>query len=168
MTGVPPKLRREWAERLKAAGFEDLESGRDPDGPLSDRGNLHPVDHTPSELERLADRMEDGADYQSWARHVLHTTHWRNAAERRIWELHCDGLGDRDIAATLTIKRHRVQAVLSAIKAKAAKRWTSERARAAWRPSWQRRAREGYGRRAARLLSTEELTRLLRAPSSTE
>ena len=92
LTTPPPKLRREWTAKLAAAGFEDLESSRDPDGPLSDRGNLHPVEHTQAEERRLVERMEDGSDYQSWARDILHRGRWRNATERRIWELHCDGM----------------------------------------------------------------------------
>jgi hypothetical protein len=161
MTAPTPKLRREWSERLAEAGFQDLESTRDPDGPLSDRGNLHPVEHSPAEQRRLAERIEDGTDYQAWARDILHRSHWRNATERRIWELHCDGTGDRGIAAALTVNRHRVQAVISNVKAKAARRWESQRKAATAWPSWQRRIRQAETRRAARQLSEAELTAVM-------
>jgi hypothetical protein len=165
------KLRREWAERLRASGFEDLESLRDPDGPLSDRGNLHPVANTPTERGRLAERMEDGAEYQAWARAILHDGPWKSAQERRIWELHCEGQGDRDIAAALNIKRWRVQAILQAIKARASKRWANQQEQLKERRSWELRRRKWQARKGAKAMTRLELCRavmrLSRVRSST-
>ena len=163
LTAPPTKLRREWTAKLAAAGFEDLESSRDPDGPLSDRGNLHPVEHTQAEERRLVERMEDGSDYQAWARDILHRGRWRNATERRIWELHCDGMGDRGIAAALTVNRHRVQAVISNIKAKAAQRWQQRKDTT---PCRERQRAQWQARKAARQLSEAELVRVMASLSS--
>jgi hypothetical protein len=42
MKSLSRDMQRLRAELLRKSGFQDLE-GRDPDGPLSDRGNLHVV-----------------------------------------------------------------------------------------------------------------------------
>jgi len=110
------KLEREWAAKLKASGFQDLE-GSDRDGPLSNAGKLHAVAETADEHERLAARIEDGTAYQEWARSMLHATRWRCATDRRIWEMHCDGEGLRETTKRLGVSWKRATRVIDLVKA---------------------------------------------------
>lgn len=117
------RLEAEWRARLKASGFQDLES-TDRDAPLSDRGNLHAVTETDSSHEGLAQRMESGGEYRAWAMSVLHdSTRLRNprrlaarALERRIWERHANGDGFRVIAAAEGISFHDARNAVNRIK----------------------------------------------------
>lgn len=110
------KLEREWAAKLRASGFQDLE-GSDRDGPLSNAGKLHAVAETAEEHERLRARIEDGTTYQEWARSVLHATHWANATDRRVWEMHCDGEGLREITKRLGVSWKRATRIIDGAKA---------------------------------------------------
>ncbi len=105
------KLEREWAARLKASGFHDLE-GADRDGPLSNAGKPHAKYETAEGHERLANYMADGAEYQQAARDLLWARRWPTATDRRIWEMHVDGSGLREITAALKVSWHRASKVL--------------------------------------------------------
>lgn len=105
------KLEREWAAKLRAAGFHDLE-GADRDGPLSNAGKPHAKYETAEGHERLANHMTDGAAYQQAARDLLWARRWPTALERRIWEMHCDGAGLREITATLGLWWERAARVI--------------------------------------------------------
>lgn len=111
------KLEREWAAKLRASGFRDLEGG-DRDGPLSNAGNLHAIAETEHEHGRLAQRMEDGAAYQQAARDLLWARRWRSALDRRIWEMHVDGSGLREITSTLKVTWARAAGVLQECRAR--------------------------------------------------
>lgn len=128
-------LEREWAAKLKASGFQDLESA-DRDGPLSDRGNLHAVAETPEEDARLADRMAAGQARTEWMLGVLHTHRFRNATERTVWERHANGEPLRPIAAALGLSYDRTRKIVVGVKA----RVTQVRKVKQWRnPSRQRK-----------------------------
>jgi hypothetical protein len=114
------KLEREWAARLKAEGFHDLE-GHDRDGPLSNAGKPHAKFETAEGHERLANHLVDGAAYQAAARDLLWSRSWPNAAERRIWQMHVDGAGLREITATLEVSWAKASKVLHANQAKLSK-----------------------------------------------
>ena len=101
-------LEREWAAKLKASGFQDLE-GADRDGALSRRGLLHPVDDTAEEDAALADRMRAGEAQTEWRLSVLHTHKFRNATERRVWQLYAEGIPLRAIATQLGCSYKRVR-----------------------------------------------------------
>jgi hypothetical protein len=134
-------LEREWARRLKASGFEDLE-GADRDGPLSDRGNLHAVDHTEGELARLGRRIEDGEAATAQAQAILHArvsdgarrlSFLRSALERKIWEAHAEGKSEATTAGELEITRHSVRQVLAEVRERVSqvregtKRWRNRK-----------------------------------------
>ena len=131
------RLQREWDARLKADGFEDLE-GHWRDGPLSDRGNLHPVAETREEDERLANRIQDGQAFTSWAEDVLHAHRFSSPEEREAWRLHASGLSEVAIAAELGhSSRNPVRRHLAAVRArvtkvtKVTKQWRSKKQRRA-------------------------------------
>lgn len=123
---IPRALQREWAAKLRASGFVDLES---PGGELSDRGNLHPVAETREEHDRLASRMADGDAYTQWATSVLHDgPRFRSREERECWRLHAEGRSEADIATALTITRWKVRGHLAATRIRVSevsevKRW---------------------------------------------
>lgn len=124
-------LEREWDRRLRESGFADLE-GRDRDGPLSDRGNLHPVEETQAAYARLGERAAEGAEWTSWAEGILHGIRFRSLAHREAWRLHAEGTGERDIATALTTTRGAVRKLLDETrrtvrKGGKKKRWLNQR-----------------------------------------
>jgi hypothetical protein len=100
-------LEREWAAKLKATGFQDLEC---PDGSLSNRGKPHPTDAAGDA------RGEDLAAYNEWARGVLWSRRWANETDRAIWEAHCDGASVRDTIA-MGHSQRRIMRVLGEVQA---------------------------------------------------
>lgn len=98
---VPPRLAAEWRRRLAAAGFADLETARDADAPLSDRGNLHAVDETPLSREHLGHRAAAGAAHTRWAESVLHTYRFANETDRDIWAAYASGESLKEIGRQL-------------------------------------------------------------------
>lgn len=134
-------LEREWRARLKASGFVDLE-GDDRDGPLSDRGNLHAVDHSDEQLGRLVQRIEDGGEVTARAAAILHAKHAngsrrlrfvRTALERQVWQQHAEGSAELTIGRNVGITRHRVRQVLQTVEARVTqgregkKRWRNQK-----------------------------------------
>jgi predicted transcriptional regulator len=113
------KLEREWAAKLKASGFQDLETPGDRDGPLSNRGHL--VNHAEATDEneaRLVQRIELGEAETDRRRAILHLPLRRG---RRAWALHADGVSERDIAKALGITRDAVRKQLAHVEAAAAR-----------------------------------------------
>jgi hypothetical protein len=109
-------LEREWTKRLAASGFQDLE-GRDRDGPLSDRGNLHAVTGEDGQQERLAERIEHGSAYHTWATDVLRSHRFASRLQRDAWASHADGDGIRETARQLGVTFHRARCELQAVRA---------------------------------------------------
>jgi hypothetical protein len=148
------RCQREWYAKAKESGFHDLE-GSSGDGPLSDRGNLHPVAETREEYERLASRMTDGDEYTAWAESVLHAGRFSSREEREAWRLHVEGLSQIEIAPALTTTRATVRTHLAAVKDRVSKvskvkRWRNEK-----------RQRLMQARRLARETDPQVLTSLV-------
>ena len=112
---IPAALTREWNAKLKASGFLDLE-GADRDGPLSDRGNLHPVEQTEDEIAALGHRIASGSEYTAWAEGVMHSRRLRSAFERRVWARHVAGESLREIADAEGCTYHDARDVVVAVK----------------------------------------------------
>jgi len=119
-------LQRQWYAKL---GPDILDEGPDGEGQLSDRGHLHPIIETPEEDRRLAERTEDGAAYTAWAESVLHHGPKLPPQEARVWRMHAQGMGERDIGTALTITRRTVRGHLARTRkrvskvSKGKKRW---------------------------------------------
>jgi hypothetical protein len=107
------KLEREWTAKLKASGFHDLES-TDRDAPLSNAGKPHAKYETAEGHERLQHHLADGTAYQQAARDLLWARRWPSATDRRIWQMHVDGAGLREITATLEVSWQRASRLLHA------------------------------------------------------
>lgn len=104
---------------LRAAGFQDAESGaymRNPLGRTSSHGRDVPA-HVLAPLE--AARRRDAAEYREWANGVLRRYRFRSSTERDVWARHADGEGLRDIAKAVGWTYHRTRTTVGAIKRKA-------------------------------------------------
>ena len=95
------RLAREWAAKLEAAGFRDLEDVNDRDGLLSSAGTKTIKPGHESEYEGQA-------EYYRLASAYLWEHQWRDALDNKIWAMHCEGEAVRQIAAELGTYRKRV------------------------------------------------------------
>lgn len=124
------KIEAEWRAKLAASGFADLESP-DRDAPLSnggrfhDRGNKGDKDGeymaVSGQLDAVAERVEHGAAYTSWALDVLRQLNGHHAAgrkRRRIWERYADGESMKEISRTPGFTFHGVRKTVKAIEEK--------------------------------------------------
>lgn len=78
------KLQSKWYNKIKE-GFDDAEDFRYPDRPLKSwhknlLGNVTMLE------------VEITLDYYCQASELLHSHHFKNDLEKKIWELHCEGL----------------------------------------------------------------------------
>jgi hypothetical protein len=89
MTPAERKLQREWYAKLKASGFEDIETGDEHDGLLKTDKRIE---------EGRGEEYQASAEYYRCAGVFLHHRHWRDQRERLIWELHSEGVGMNEIA----------------------------------------------------------------------
>lgn len=92
---VPSRaLAAEWRRKLAASGFDDIEHPcgdlRSPPAPMQNRA----VGSLPQET------YQDNADYYYAAGKFLHSNPFANQQDRRIWELHAEGVPYREIAAS--------------------------------------------------------------------
>ncbi|MCA1824367.1 MAG: hypothetical protein LC640_08930 [Frankia sp.] len=104
--GQLKKLEREWAARLRASGFQDIES---PSGMLQswDRrsdGNLQ-------DLSALAEDKRQGESLR-----------FDSDFERRVWQLHTEGKSNRAIATQLCVYRKLVNQTMWRLTARAERR----------------------------------------------
>lgn len=100
-------LQREWAAKLKASGFDDIESGED--GMLSrSRAETGRVTH---------DEHVQTASYYQRAGVMLHHRRWSDLRERRIWELHSEGIGMNEIARSVKAGNTLVHATINRLAA---------------------------------------------------
>lgn len=82
-------LQRQWYAKLKASGFEDIETGDNNEGLLKTDKRIEP--------ERVVE-YEASAEYYQRAGQFLHARDWPDDWEREIWELHAGGVGQNEIA----------------------------------------------------------------------
>lgn len=86
------ELQREWAAKLKASGFVDIETGDEHSGLLKTDKRIEP--------ERALE-YEASAEYYQRAGQFLHARDWDGegeSREREIWALHAEGVGQNEIA----------------------------------------------------------------------
>jgi hypothetical protein len=86
------KLKAKWYAKLKASGFEDIEQ---PDGRLKVWHDLYFRCHMD------ADRIQAAQDYYRLARQFVHDHIFKNPIEKRIWEMHAEGISQKQILAAL-------------------------------------------------------------------
>lgn len=86
------ELQAQWYAKLAAGGFRDIERGAE--------GRLPMADSTLRVSIRRA-RNSGRAEYFRRAGHWQHDAVWRSRLARRIWELHAEGMGYREICRAL-------------------------------------------------------------------
>jgi len=105
------ELDAKWKAKLKKSGFDDIEgvsgilsSDRQE---LGRRRDYRAYDKRPLHYEAIT-------EYYRLCGHFLHDHKFEDENERRVWELHGDGLSHRDIYVILKkkISRRNIQAIL--------------------------------------------------------
>lgn len=109
---APTRAQRiEWAAKLKASGFEDLETGGET-GPLSNRGRptrLSARELAPGERihEPTLEERAETAAYYEWAKAAAKSHRFASRMERCIWRLHADQVSDHVICDMLGVLSYR-------------------------------------------------------------
>lgn len=93
-------LQAKWTKRLRDSGFEDIEE--------SD-GNLIDEDRLSRRLKWSPERIASDAEYYRLATQYLNVGTFKNKKERRIWELHSEGLSIRAISKQVRRTRWFIQ-----------------------------------------------------------
>lgn len=109
------RLRREWAARLKADGFDDIEGVES--GML--RGiSLQEVARAPSREE-----IDETRSYYSIAAEWLGVRAWPDAREQRVWQAHVDGTSLRPVAKAEGISLKRAWEITARLQDECAAWW---------------------------------------------
>jgi hypothetical protein len=101
-------LTREWYAKLKASGFEDIETGDEHSGLLKTDKRIE---------EGRGEEYAASAEYYRRAGVFLHHREWADDRERRIWELHSEGMGMNEIARTAKAGNTLVHATINRLRA---------------------------------------------------
>jgi hypothetical protein len=96
LTSEFKSLENEWYQRLEESGFHDIENRDNPDGMLKTDRSVVEFDET--RIESVGFRSEARALYFRNGAEVLKSYPFENETHRRIWQLHMDGLSNREIA----------------------------------------------------------------------
>lgn len=114
-------LEKKWYARIEKSGFEDIEH---------DEVNLKQFSGVTSTYRKDgSSKIEDWAEwgksvpikehwkteYYSRCRQFLHEYKFKNKTDKKIFEMHSEGLGERVIAAELKTYRRKVQETLKRI-----------------------------------------------------
>lgn len=97
------KLEREWAAKLRADGFQDIES---PSGMLRPWDERRGIANTP-EAAQLAEERARGEALR-----------FASVFEEKVWGLHLEGLSNRAIAGKLCVYRKLVNETLWGLRAR--------------------------------------------------
>jgi glutamine synthetase adenylyltransferase len=94
------ELQAKWAKKLEKDGFEDIETL---DGKL--KGISH-ADFFKAHYNQIDAQAKE--EYYRQAGYFLYEHKFKNELERKIWELHLEGVGIREIVKVLKKRRHKV------------------------------------------------------------
>lgn len=94
------KLFKEWNEKLKESGFEEIENFNLPEPTLIDWHALR--------FKKIqGDEISLAGKYFELALNVLRTHEFETGTHRLIWELHCHGKSIREISGIVNLNRFR-------------------------------------------------------------
>ncbi len=93
------ELKAEWDKKLEKSGFEDIET---PKGDLKDSHAAFFESHY-NQTDAFAKEQ-----YYRQAGFFLYEHKFKTELERRIWELHVEGIGIREIVKVLKKRDHKV------------------------------------------------------------
>lgn len=85
-------LQREWYDKLKETGFDDIEDTNSPREMLK-------TWHSRCFLNKNEVETSAKAEYYTNAQQVLYSYKFRTMADQMLWEYHANGLSIREIAA---------------------------------------------------------------------
>jgi len=103
------KLEKIWYDKLKNEGFHDIESGRE-DRLLKEWSS----NFFRNKFNQI--KYESTVAYYDAARKILVSHKFKNAIQQKIWEMHTEGISEREIARTLKMyKKSMVHYVISQI-----------------------------------------------------
>jgi hypothetical protein len=125
MAGVGNKgnkaLFRKWEERLASEGLAHLDFpfgvGNRGSGKAAGSGSV-----TPDDVRAQAERRDETAAIMAWRAEVLRTYRFAASRDRRIWELHADGIGTKEIARRLHHRRQIIRVSIAVTTAAAKQR----------------------------------------------
>lgn len=100
------KLKAKWDKKLASTGFNDIENA---DGSL--KASTHP-----RTIALALQEKEERDAYYTIASQLLHTHPFANAVEKKIWEMHCEGISIRDIMSKLKIGHHKIELVIDEMR----------------------------------------------------
>lgn len=99
-------LQNVWAKKLKASGFEDIETE---DGALK-------VSTDPRTISNALAMKESRETYYEVARQLLNDHVFESPGEIKVWEQHCEGIGIRSIAKKVGFSRYKVEKIIRKLK----------------------------------------------------
>lgn len=100
------KLQKQWYKKLKDEGFKDIE-------------NVGYYMTSAINLRAVATKDREAIqEYYSNATSVLYETQFDTEKEKKIWELHCEGLSLRKVAAKYGISKSGAQSIIAKIQKK--------------------------------------------------
>lgn len=104
------KLQQEWYAKLKEHGFRDIEYTRAVDGQAFDCALFADA------RSMSAEQYLEGEAYWHRARSYLWEGEFKDALERQVWELYCDGKTYRDIVKATGKSLGKVHSVIHQVK----------------------------------------------------
>ena len=92
------ELERLWYDKLKEEGFQDIEES--PDKAERGSGERMLVRSHSADFKRVPrSNIESSYEYYYFAsQFLLHENGFKNEKHRKVWELHCEGVPEREIA----------------------------------------------------------------------
>jgi phosphopantothenoylcysteine synthetase/decarboxylase len=100
------KLKSRWYKKLRDSGFNDIENE---DGSLK-------AEVDPRTVANAMNTKESRVEYYEKATEFLATYKGFTAEQRKIWSLHCTGLGAIKIARQLEITLYKADSTLTKLK----------------------------------------------------
>lgn len=102
------QLKKQWYEKLKDIGFEDIEAN-------DDKERLK-CWHSHYFIQRS--KNDSQKDYYQWAREILSNHNFSSLQEEYIWWLHSEGLSIRNIEKESGLSRCKIHKLIIQIKKK--------------------------------------------------
>lgn len=100
------KLQKQWYKKLKEEGFKDIET-------------VGFYMRSAINLRAVATKDREAIqEYYSNATSVLYETEFDNEKDKKIWELHCEGLSVRKVASKYGVSKTTAQTIINKIQRK--------------------------------------------------
>lgn len=98
------KLKTLWYKKLKRSGFEDIEN-KHGDFKVTSYTRIAASKNNGVDYETLKVKRSAAEEYYRMAGMFLHDHTFEFSRERRIWSMHCEGVGVRDISRKLRVSK---------------------------------------------------------------